>query len=225
MAFLITGILPSAPTQAGATLAYVTNSDSGSVTTSTVTFTGVSIGTATADRLVIVVANAVGVPASGAYSSILIGNVTATIATQKCQPPLSGIAYLNVASGTTADIKVTANQTASDIEIGVYWLSGYVSSTPENSTASGAVSGSAVNLSFTPSATAVLVYSTVEQGTIAMSVSWNVAGTVTQDAQANFSGTTTRRYSHGNITGLTNTSGTLTSAAASAQVLAYAEWH
>lgn len=99
------------------------------------TYTGASIGTAAANRMVIVTGCANG-NNSGAISSVTIGGVTATInsfitPTGNSDPALF-VASLIVASGTTADVVATYATAKARSNIDVYYA--YVdSATPTNS--------------------------------------------------------------------------------------------
>lgn len=210
------------------TLTYIGTTDSGFRSGfTTYTFTSVNIGTAAVDRIVIVVMAANGGQSISQFTSCTIGGNAASLvgAVSATNGEPVAIAYLLVTSGTTADIVVNTSSGKSDFIIGVYTLTGYTSGTPENSGSVEVSGGSAATQTFTPSLGAVGVYITNEHGTDTMSVSWSGGGSITQDAQAVFSGVTSRQYSHGHFTGLSNASGTLTSASLTVtQALAYAEW-
>lgn len=94
------------------------------------TFSGVSIGDAAGDRLVVV---AIGWGTSGTVtvSSATIGGVSASIAAQTTGTNV-GIAliYAVVPSGTTADIVVTMSTSGSRLYYGVWRVTGQLSTTP-----------------------------------------------------------------------------------------------
>jgi len=102
----------------------------------TYTFTGVSIGTASDDRLVVIACAAGAGDARFALSSVTIGGTGATVhaaspntdsgvATIQC-----GIASRLVTSGTTADIVITWSAGVDACNLAVYTLTAWKNSTP-----------------------------------------------------------------------------------------------
>lgn len=93
------------------------------------TFSGVAIGTASADRKVVVaVGTAAGVAAADGVASITVGGISATLVVQTV-PPLGDEAQVelwqaDVPTGTTADIVVTWNGAHSRCGIGVWAVTG-----------------------------------------------------------------------------------------------------
>jgi hypothetical protein len=118
-----------------ARLTYITQTSSLSKLT-TYTFTGVSIGTASDDRLVVIACAAGRSSAENTLSSVTIGGTAATVhaaspsvvsgaATIQC-----GIASRLVTSGTTADIVITWSAQVDACNLAVYTLTAWKSSTP-----------------------------------------------------------------------------------------------
>ena len=108
-------------------------------------FTSEPIGTAAADRLVVVVA-LTNVCAS--FSSITIGGVSATIHEQLADSgtsPCQAIASLLVTTGTTATIVVNLSDSGGHMAIGVYNITGLNSTTPEDSGQDGLTTGTSVS--------------------------------------------------------------------------------
>lgn len=103
-----------------------------STNTDTYTFTGAAIGTASADRLVVVVVHA---GDSASVSGVTIAGNAMTDVVQAAQvgsPPLVGIFTRNVAAGTTADIVVTLADAAVHAAINVYTITGLNSMTAQD---------------------------------------------------------------------------------------------
>ena len=103
------------------------------------TFTGMSIGTASADRFVIVgvFAPSTSTDDSDAISGVTIGGITATRLAQATTNPGTGeenhqIAFYGatVATGTTASIVVSTNSARASMSIGVWAATGLQSNTP-----------------------------------------------------------------------------------------------
>jgi hypothetical protein len=147
-----------------ATVTYITSARSGS-NTFTYTFAGTAIGTASADRLVVVTA-AINQLASGSYfiNAISIGGTAATIAVRSASSTNCAIAYLLVPSGTTADIVVSlaGGGTPGRCQISVFNVTGWNTQAPTSvgstepttgttisATASSAVGDAAISVCFT----------------------------------------------------------------------------
>lgn len=132
----------------------------GDVNSATHTFTNHAIGAASADRLVIVACTRA-TSTSGAschFTSVTIGGVSATlIASGDTTHNPTAIAYLAVASGTTATIISTASDAGSAGSINVWTLTGYNSATPTASATDNTVSAAALSASYTISAGGVLM--------------------------------------------------------------------
>jgi hypothetical protein len=103
-----------------------------SVDNSVYNHTNINIGTAAADRLVIVIAGGLRSGTARSISSISIGGTNATIAAQ--QTGLGNgalaIAYRLVPSGTTTDVVVTYSGTMDRASIVAYTMTGQTSNTP-----------------------------------------------------------------------------------------------
>ena len=116
--------------------------------TFTYTFTGASIGTAAADRLVVVCAS-INVTGSGSYfiNTISIGGVTATMAVRSAANTNCAIAYLLVSSGTTADIVVSLGGTGTPgrCQIDVFNVNGWASQTPASTGSTAATTGTTIS--------------------------------------------------------------------------------
>lgn len=111
---------------------YVTGTGSLS-NASSYTFSSVSIGAASADRVVIVAVGGT-TGSTPAINSVTIGGNTATLAASQASTSaagcIAGLYYLAVASGTTANIVVTFNKTMGSCEIAVFSMTGHASETP-----------------------------------------------------------------------------------------------
>jgi hypothetical protein len=118
---------------AGPTITF-TDVASSSSNAFTYTFNTRAIGTATADRLVVVCAmtNAISTT-TYSISSITINGVSATNAVKSSLGRNSLISYLLVPTGTTANIVVTltGSGTPGRCEIGVFTVTGYSNAVPE----------------------------------------------------------------------------------------------
>lgn len=143
------------------TLTYITSGQQLNSTSGTsFTFSSVSIGTPSPNRLVIVCIGNNSKSAGKSISGVTIGGVTATAAVNNFQTgPIQGIGiwYAVVPTGTTGNIAITFSGTDSqDLFYSVYTLTGYGSATPaQTATNNGAASGSSTSL--TPSLNAVLI--------------------------------------------------------------------
>ena len=95
----------------------------------TYTFSGVSIGTASSDRRIIVT---VGNTNTTLISSATVGGVSATIIVQRVSGggnAFAGVLIANVPTGTTADIVITFAAGVSNCKAGVYSSTGLLSDT------------------------------------------------------------------------------------------------
>lgn len=140
------------------TLDYITSSSSTSDLT-TYTFSGVSIGTATSDRLVIVGAASTETGGLRTVSSISIGGINGTLheAPAGDWHPV-GLASRAVSSGTTADIVVTFSGGVARCMIFVWTLKNYVSATPYDSDSIQGTSSISRSVTFNIPAHGVAVY-------------------------------------------------------------------
>jgi hypothetical protein len=114
-----------APVSSNVTSNYIGTAGSVSANTTVYTFNGASIGTAASDRIVFIAVSATG-NSSINVSSVTIGGVSATlINTGNASFGTIGNAYLNVTSGTTANIVVTFTTGGQDrCSIDVYTIYG-----------------------------------------------------------------------------------------------------
>lgn len=110
-----------------ATITYRTQTSSASGLT-TYTFVAVDIGTASADRVVLVAAHCRADTAT-AMTSVTIGGVSAPIQVQRTGVNITGIASLGVAAGTTATIEVIYNNACFRAGIGTWATTGLLSAT------------------------------------------------------------------------------------------------
>lgn len=152
---------------------YITGTSSSSSAT-TFTFSSTSIGTASSDRLVVVVVEGRQAVADRTVSSVTIGGVTATIASGTNVPSKypGCIAYLTVTSGTTADIVVTfSGSTFGGCGIQVYTLTSLSSTTPVDSDQSGMVASPA-SVTLTTSSQGALIAGVGGNGGATGSISW-----------------------------------------------------
>lgn len=115
---------------------------------------GVAIGTAAADRLVIVCASSLNTITSDGFDSVTIGGVAATLADEVIRTTGLGFSFCsiywaNVPTGTTAtiDFVFTGDDIAADIE--VYRVIGADTSTPITDTGTGSVASGNVSDSVT----------------------------------------------------------------------------
>lgn len=113
--------------------AYITNAVSSSNLAS-YTFSGLSIGSASADRLVVVIAAGLKSLVAVTSTSCTIGGVAATSIVATAAPGGSGIALgmyqLLVPTGTTANVVVGFSTTMDRGCVAVYTLSSYLSAVP-----------------------------------------------------------------------------------------------
>jgi hypothetical protein len=143
---------------------------------SSYTFTSADIGTADADRTVVVAVASRKSGATTTITGVTVGGVSATelvqvsnFATNTC---VAGLYAINVASGTSADIVVTFADPMLRCGIGVYRCTG-ISTTP-NDTATSATSGASVNVDVTAGGAAIGVASA---GTTSQpACTWTVVG-------------------------------------------------
>ena len=152
---------------------YITGASSSGYTTS-YTFSSTSIGTASSDRLVVVVVEGRQAVVDRTVSSVTIGGVSATIvsATNVSGRYPGCIAYLTVTSGTTADIVVTfSGSTGSGCAIQVYTLTSLSSTTPVDSDQSGTVASPA-SVTLTTSSQGALIAGVGGNGGATGSISW-----------------------------------------------------
>lgn len=153
------------------------------VTTPAVTFSNVDIGTASEDRLVVIVAG--GITNRRTIDSITINGSPmamhksiAGIGTAAADPALA-IASLVVSTGTTATVVVNFSGSQSGSFIGVHTITGYQSATPQDSASSSTSGGTdpAVSLDVPSGGTIVAAYAT--NGSSLSSVTWT--GVSTED--------------------------------------------
>jgi hypothetical protein len=139
----------SAPTQ----VSYITNvlQDSGA---SSYTFTNTNIGGA---GLIVVVIH--GERGTGSYSvsSCTIGGVSATIHLNPSVETSCAIVSAVITSGSTATISVTFDQTLSRCAIGVYRVTGYVSTTPVATGTQTVTSGTSLSTTLNTSANGIVI--------------------------------------------------------------------
>ena len=140
----------------GFSLTYLTNSgDTSNLTT--YTFSSVDLGDAAGDRLILVGSSGVA-GAARAVSSVTVGGVSATQAAQASnggQPAALHSAV--VPTGATGDIVVTFNGSMNRAHIGVWRLSGYNSSTVEDTIGAGLGSSSSQTGTIDVSAGGVII--------------------------------------------------------------------
>jgi hypothetical protein len=150
----------------------------------TFTFTGASIGTAAASRLVVVVVHA-GDTAS--ISSVTIDGNAADLVIQEAQtgsPPVVGIYQRAIATGTTADIVVTLADPAVHCFIDVYTITGLRSTTAIDSDKTNTTGAGASSVTLTTEVNAVVI-AAVEYYTADVTSSWS--GGVTENSDEAYS--------------------------------------
>lgn len=132
------------------------------------TFTSQNIGAASSDRLVVVAISSE-YNSARTFSSCTIGGVTASVAisdsNNSSESAIAAICYLNVTSGTTADIAVTMSGATTSIYISVYTITGLRSFTPVATVSSKASTGTGGNSTI----------SVESNGVIIMSSAWRAA--------------------------------------------------
>lgn len=132
-----TPYIPAAAAGGLTALTYVTSA-SATNDASAYTFSGTSIGTASADRVVVVVIGSRANAARSLSSVTVGGNAATAIATANATgggAEIAAIYAIAVAAGTTADIGVTFSSTMLRCGIGVYTLTGTGSVTTAYGTA------------------------------------------------------------------------------------------
>jgi len=152
-------LMPSPPTglSGGPVLTYIgTTADT--VGATTFTFTAHAIGTAAANRFVIVCAAGANITTTSTVDSCTIGGNAATlIARTVLSDDLAvGMFGLLVPAGTTATITVTYSRSHSRSSISVYTMTGAESTTPRSSGAANSVATSQTLNLATPYAAATL---------------------------------------------------------------------
>lgn len=152
VAFLNRGLLNASTTSSPASITFVSSAEQAEAAGGTsFSFVGQLIGTAAADRFMIVGATtADGTAASANIASLLIANVTAALIAQGGAGTLNraGLFGLTVTSGTTATIVVNmsasigGSPTIVPVTIGVWYARGLLSTTAVATNAAYATSGS-----------------------------------------------------------------------------------
>lgn len=149
-----------------------TYGNSSTQTLSSYTYSNISIGTASSNRIVAVFV--VGSDsATKSVSSITIGGTTATLGTntQISGSFLAGMGYLNVTSGTTATVVVNFSGTVRDVGVFVYALYDLNSETPVDTDNSPASSVTSKTLTMTTEADGIVIGATIA-GLTVTSYTW-----------------------------------------------------
>lgn len=172
----------------------VTNTDSqfgGSDAEPSFNFTGVSLGTAASDRIIVVVCHmidATTTSGTNTFTSVTVGSDSLTEAVQiesdnGNQPVAVGIYYKAIATGTTATITVGFDIPGTTIDhahgIGVYAIYGAASSTPESTASNSATASVDLSCSLTNSVGAAMIAGSVYYDTAEIDSGWSV--NVTED--------------------------------------------
>jgi hypothetical protein len=149
---------------------------------SSYTFSGVDIGTASADRLVIVIVHTVtGVGGNINITGVTIAGVSATQRVINAAAAIRMAIYTAlVSSGATGNIVVTTDVTAGSMAVSTYTLKTYNSSTPESTLATSGTPTPTGNLTF-GSGGAVVAGST--SGNAATTTSWSSPLTENYDVE------------------------------------------
>lgn len=204
MSFAVNHLVGFGARRASAAPIAVQFTDSKSTTgTATATYTACNIGTASADRLVVVVCTGIH-GSTRTLSSVTIGGNTATVHASSgsgAGQESVGIASLVVPSGTTADIVVTWSAAPSNNGIMVWIVTGWSSSTPYSSYA---------NADGTSATTKVATLDTIAGGILIVGAGHGANDTcswssVTEDADFQVN-SAAARMSGGSKTGLTTVS-------------------
>jgi hypothetical protein len=138
---------------------------------SSYTFSSVDIGTASSDRLVIVIAHAVTASTAINITGVTVAGVTATQQVINASDGIRIAIYTAlVTSGTTGNVVVTTDITAGSMAISTYTLKNYNSSTPEDTFATSGTPTATDSLTF-GSNSAVVAGAT--GGIASSSISWS----------------------------------------------------
>jgi len=144
------------------------------------TFTGASIGTAAADRLVVVCVSSQ-TSSNRTISSATIGGNAATIVVSSANGiNPGGIICLPVAAGTTADIVIKFSAGVSNCRIQVFTITGLNSTTAVSSNQGSGLT-TAPSCAITPTAGAAVIANAFNQSSTAGSVTVTSGGTATND--------------------------------------------
>lgn len=125
----------STTTNNALSMAFVTGTTGSGSGTATVTFSGISFGTAASTRMVVATFGMALTSLGSTITSVTIGGITATQAAyieNTGQAGASAIFYAAVPTGTTGNIVITASSVLGAVQLGVYRLSGLNSNTPVN---------------------------------------------------------------------------------------------
>jgi len=121
-----------------------TETRTNTATNTSYTFDNCNIGTASADRRVVVVVQHT---KSESISSLTIGGVTATLDYNVSATRFVGFASLTVTTGTTANIVVTMTGSVDNMVISIYTITGLSSTTPIEALAATVTSGTVSTIS------------------------------------------------------------------------------
>lgn len=120
------GVVPAG----NVTVTYIGETVTG-VDGTTFSFTGVNIGTAASDRIVVAVFHASGGTTGATITSLTCSAGTLDTAVSGVNAfQNAAITYIQIASGTTADFSVTYSGTKNRANLHVYTLTGWTTSTP-----------------------------------------------------------------------------------------------
>jgi len=171
-----------------ATLTFIGTSDYGASGTSH-TYTSVDIGTATSDRIVIVVVHATGNTSGTTVTGVTLGGTSMTSAIATTNSFSTGsIHYLEVASGTSATIVASYSSLKARGTIAVYTLTDWSSATPSYTDSStGTSTTRSVNMDI-PTGSVAVYGLTAQASTVTSSYS---DATETYDGDVGGAGTTT----------------------------------
>lgn len=205
---------------ATAVLTYIGTLTSASNLT-TYTFTAASIGAARTNRLVVLAVQ--GLTTTGrTISSVTIGGNAASVAASSASNnSQSGLYYLNVTSGTTADIVVTFSGSNSRCTVHVYTITGLKSFTPVGADATVSTSSTSLNRTIA-----------ISKGGCAIGVAWVgfSPSTITWTNLTKDSGVTNevQQFSSASASGMAENAGLTITAAGSGSAgpasLAVASW-
>ena len=166
---------PTPSTAQPITNTYITFT-SDTVSRATYTFSGVSIG---GPGLIAVSVHAEAPSGVRSITTATINGVAATIASQlvqgTTQPTTTGIIYLRVTAGTTADISITFTAAPSRCGIGVWRIQNNISDTPLQSQTAGLNSGTGLTITFTSLTTNNVGVCAETNGTDTTSMTWTNA--------------------------------------------------
>jgi hypothetical protein len=128
------------------TLSYITNSNVAGVASSSKSVTGINIGVAASDRVLVVgIQGFSGSTATRTLNSVTVDGVSATVIQSIAAAYAGGIVYINKPTGTTANISATFSGSMTNVTFFVYRLTGLMSSIPQDFDTAGGTPSVTIN--------------------------------------------------------------------------------